>query len=102
VAAQLSVEYADRLWVLKIGYDERWSRCSPGWQLLAETMRDAFDRRLRSYEFLGSDEPWLHGWKTQSRELDTVAWLPGHCLKDLWSRRRYRRQGEDQGAVVVQ
>jgi CelD/BcsL family acetyltransferase involved in cellulose biosynthesis len=78
VAGQLSVEYADRLWVLKIGYDERWSRCSPGWQLLAETMRDAFDRKLRSYEFLGNDDPWLHGWETQSRELDTVAWYPAN------------------------
>jgi CelD/BcsL family acetyltransferase involved in cellulose biosynthesis len=76
VAAQLSVEYADRLWVLKIGYDESWSRCSPGWQLLAETMRYAFDNRLKSYEFLGSDEPWLHGWRTEPRALDTVAWYP--------------------------
>ena len=76
IAAQLSVEAAQRLWVLKIGYDESWSRCSPGWQLLAETMRYAFDHRLKSYEFLGSDEPWLHGWNTSARELDTVAWYP--------------------------
>ena len=76
VAAQLSVEVAERLWVLKIGYDESWSRCSPGWQLLAETMRYAFDNRLKSYELLGSDEPWLHGWKTEARALDAVAWYP--------------------------
>jgi len=76
VAAQLSVEVAERLWVLKIGYDESWSRCSPGWQLLAETMRYAFDNRLKSCELLGSDEPWLHGWKTEARALDTVAWYP--------------------------
>ncbi len=85
VAAQLSVEYADRLWVLKIGYDERWSRCSPGWQLLAETMRHAFGRGLRSYEFLGSDETWLSGWNAEARALSTVAYypatLPGmYCL----------------------
>jgi CelD/BcsL family acetyltransferase involved in cellulose biosynthesis len=76
VAAQISVECARRLWVLKIGYDEAWSRCSPGWQLLADTMRYAFDRKLKSYEFLGSDEPWLHGWEAEARELDTVAWYP--------------------------
>jgi CelD/BcsL family acetyltransferase involved in cellulose biosynthesis len=76
IAAQFSVEYADRLWVLKIGYDESWSRCSPGWLLIAETMRMAFEQRLRSYEFLGSDEPWLHGWRTTSREFRTVACYP--------------------------
>jgi CelD/BcsL family acetyltransferase involved in cellulose biosynthesis len=76
IAAQFSVEYADRLWVLKIGYDEAWSRCSPGWLLLAETMRAAFARRLRSYEFLGTDESWLHGWRTVSRKFRTVACYP--------------------------
>jgi CelD/BcsL family acetyltransferase involved in cellulose biosynthesis len=76
IAAQLSVEYASRLWVLKIGYDEAWSHCSPGWQLLAETLRDAFDRKLKSYEFLGTDEHWLHGWTTEERDFRTVAWYP--------------------------
>jgi len=76
VAAQLSVEYADRLWVLKIGYDEAWSRVSPGWQLMAETVRYAFERKLKSFEFLGSDEPWLHRWETEARELSTLAAYP--------------------------
>jgi len=76
IAAQFSVEYANRLWVLKIGYDEAWSHCSPGRQLLAETMHDAFDRQLRSYEFLGTDERWLHGWTTEERDFRTVAWYP--------------------------
>ena len=78
VAAQLSVVWQERLWVLKIGYDEAWSRCSPGWLLLAETLRDAFDRGLRSYEFLGSDEPWLHAWPATTREFSTLQYYsPG-------------------------
>jgi len=80
VAAQLSVEYADRLWVLKIGYDEAWSRLSPGWQLMAETVRYAFDRKLKSFEFLGSDEAWLHRWDTEDRELSTLASYPATVL----------------------
>jgi CelD/BcsL family acetyltransferase involved in cellulose biosynthesis len=80
IAAQLSVEYSDRLWVLKIGYDEAWSRCSPGWQLLAEMMRYAFERKLKSYEFLGSDEPWLHRWVTEAREFSTLACYPPTLL----------------------
>ena len=76
VAAQLSVEYMNRLWVLKIGYDEAWSRCSPGRQLLAETMHHAFDRKLKSYEFLGSEERWLDGWAAERTQLSSLACYP--------------------------
>ena len=61
-AIQVAVEYANRFWVLKIGYDERWARCSPGVLLMRETLRYAFERGLASYEFLGSDQPWIHFW----------------------------------------
>jgi len=107
-AAQLSVAHADRLWVLKIGYDEAWSRCSPGTQLLSEAMRDAFERKLKSFEFLGSDEPWLHQWKTDRRAWCTLAYypptVPGLCGLAVdtldrvrarvasWPPRRHRRQ----------
>lgn len=76
IAAQLSVERARRLWVLKIGYDETWSRCSPGMQLLAETMRYAFERQLEAYEFLGQDEHWLRGWEGRHSEFRTIACYP--------------------------
>lgn len=76
IAAQLSAVYGDRFWVFKIGYDEAWSRCSPGWQLLAETIKYAFDQRLASYEFLGSDEAWLHGWITEQRGYRAVSYYP--------------------------
>ncbi|MEP7117374.1 MAG: GNAT family N-acetyltransferase, partial [Acidobacteriota bacterium] len=76
IAAQLSVVYAERLWVLKMGYDEAFSRCSPGLLLLADTMRDAFDHQLKSYEFLGIDEPWLHRWNPEVRSFSTVACYP--------------------------
>ena len=76
IAAQISVVYADRLWVLKIGYDEAWSRCSPGWQLLAETMKYAFECKLKSYEFLGSDESWLDGWITERHGYRAIGCYP--------------------------
>lgn len=62
VATLIGLEHANRFWVLKIGYDERWSRCSPGIQLIQETIQYAFNNNMKSYEFLGSDEPWLHMW----------------------------------------
>ncbi len=62
VAAQLAVEYAERFWTFKIGYDEAFARCSPGTLLMHEAIRSAFDRRLKSFEFLGNDEPWIRIW----------------------------------------
>lgn len=73
VAMLIGVEYLNRFWVLKIGFNEKWSRCSPGIQLINETIRYAFNNNLKSYEFLGSDEPWLHMWaKTNLRQHSSI------------------------------
>ncbi len=61
-AVRIAVEYANRLWELKIGYDETWSRCSPGLLLTHKTLMYAFDQGLEAYEFLGNDQPWIHMW----------------------------------------
>jgi CelD/BcsL family acetyltransferase involved in cellulose biosynthesis len=62
VAAQIAVEYGNRFWLHKIGYDEAFARCSPGALLLGETVRYAVARGLCSYEFLGTAEPWTRTW----------------------------------------
>jgi CelD/BcsL family acetyltransferase involved in cellulose biosynthesis len=62
VAVQFAIESEDRFWLLKIGYDETFARCSPGMLLIAETVRYAAQRGLRSYEFLGSPEAWIEPW----------------------------------------
>ncbi len=61
-AVQLAVETDDRFWLLKLGYDERFARCSPGSLLLLESIRQAATRGLRSYEFLGDAESWTRPW----------------------------------------
>lgn len=62
VAFEFSVVYANRFWVLKIGFDESFAHCSPGTLLMHETIRYAFDQKLETFELLGTDEPWLHMW----------------------------------------
>src|SRR5260370_39161034 len=52
-AVQLAVESEERFWLLKVGYDEVFARCSPGVLLLRETVRYAAQHGLRSSEFLG-------------------------------------------------
>lgn len=61
-AMQVAVSSGDRFWLLKIGYDEAFARCSPGTLLMLETVRYAAVRGLQSYEFLGVDEPWARMW----------------------------------------
>lgn len=66
VAARMAVVHERRLWEIKIGYDERFARCSPGLLLTHETLRYAFEQGLEAYEFLGHDEPWEYLWADQS------------------------------------
>jgi CelD/BcsL family acetyltransferase involved in cellulose biosynthesis len=61
-AMQIAVQAYARLWILKIGYDEAWARCSPGMLLTEAALRFAFEQRLDAYEFLGFPEPWLAMW----------------------------------------
>lgn len=102
VAMQIGVQYANRFWVLKIGYDEKWGKCSPGMQLAYETMRYAFDHGLESYEWLGTDEDWLHAWPVKIRDCTSVGFYPmaaaglfglGMDLSDFVFRRLARKAG---------
>jgi CelD/BcsL family acetyltransferase involved in cellulose biosynthesis len=61
-AMQIAVESGERFWLLKIGYDEGFARCSPGLLLMLETIRYAARRGLRSYEFLGRTRSWTQVW----------------------------------------
>ncbi len=76
IAMQIGAVHADRWWVLKIGYDERWGEYSPGIQLMWDVLREAFERRLASFEMLGSAEPWLTIWTREQRAYRTLAFYP--------------------------
>lgn len=76
IATILGIEQGHRFWVLKIGYDEQWARCSPGIQLTMETIRYAFDNGLESYEFLGSEELWQAMWPRFRHSLVTLVLYP--------------------------
>jgi CelD/BcsL family acetyltransferase involved in cellulose biosynthesis len=76
IATILGIQYAQRFWVLKIGYDEGWARCSPGIQITMETIRYAFEQELEAYEFLGSEEPWQAMWPRSRHELISLALYP--------------------------
>jgi CelD/BcsL family acetyltransferase involved in cellulose biosynthesis len=95
-AVQFAVESDDRFWLLKIGYDEAFARCSPGMLLIGEAARDAAKRGLRSYEFLGTPEPWTRIWTERVRPCMSVwayplrpwglAALPSDVVRAGWQR----------------
>lgn len=71
-ATQIAVECGSGFWLLKVGYDETFARCSPGNLLMLETLRYAASRGLRTYEFLGSSEPWTDVWTNLLRPCVSV------------------------------
>ncbi|NIV15381.1 MAG: GNAT family N-acetyltransferase [Aliifodinibius sp.] len=69
IATQYAIEHSNRLWILKIGYDERWGNFSPGTLLMDRVVKYCFDQKLEACEFLGNNDDWLHDWATGVHEL---------------------------------
>lgn len=67
VAMQMAVEWADRYWLFKIGYDEAFGKCSPGTLLMLHTLGYAAQRGLRAYELLGNVESWIADFWTRDQ-----------------------------------
>jgi CelD/BcsL family acetyltransferase involved in cellulose biosynthesis len=87
IAAQLGVEFSRRYWTLKVGYDERWARCSPGLLLMHAVIRDAFARGLEAIEFLGQYEPWIGTWTHRLHPCVTARLYP-LSWRGLWGLNR--------------
>jgi len=75
-AMQIAVESGGSLWLLKIGYDNKFARCSPGNLLMRESLRYAAKRGLQSLEFLGAVEPWIRVWTDLERPCVAVRGYP--------------------------
>jgi CelD/BcsL family acetyltransferase involved in cellulose biosynthesis len=75
-AAQLAIAAYSRLWVLKIAFDERLARCSPGLILTGEAVKDAVDQGFVAYEFLGVAEAWERRWRTVVRPYSAALVYP--------------------------
>lgn len=72
IAFQFGLEQRGSYALLKPAYDESFAHYSPGQLLMAEVLRDAIDRRLTRFEFLGEDMPWKRDWHPDTVEQD---WL---------------------------
>jgi CelD/BcsL family acetyltransferase involved in cellulose biosynthesis len=76
IGMQIAVETKERLWLHKIGHDDKYSRASPGSLLMLHVAKYAAERGLRSIEFLGSAEPWTRLWTERVRECVRIRVYP--------------------------
>ncbi|SFI10275.1 GNAT family N-acetyltransferase [Planctomicrobium piriforme] len=76
VAMQIAVVQSRKFWLLKIGYDVEYGRCSPGQLLMCETIAAAARQSLDSFEFLGRSEAWIDMWTSQSRPCRSLRFYP--------------------------
>jgi CelD/BcsL family acetyltransferase involved in cellulose biosynthesis len=89
-AVRMAVERGGRLWELKVGYDERFARHSPGILLTHETLRYACQHGLAAHEFLGVAEPWHRWWPLEMRHYASARSYPLSLLggaalcEDVW------------------
>ena len=67
IAMQLVVVSNNCFWLLKIGYNAQYSKCSPGMLLMYEAMQYAKKEGLESYEFMGYAKAWTRRWTLQER-----------------------------------
>ncbi len=75
-AMQLAIEQSEGFWLLKVGYDPRFSHCSPGLLLMRDSIRYAAEAGLRTYEFLGKSEAWTKVWTSTEHVCVSVRVYP--------------------------
>ncbi|RIK79631.1 MAG: hypothetical protein DCC68_12895 [Planctomycetota bacterium] len=75
-AMHVAMVHGGGFWLLKIGYDESFARCSPGMLLIRESIAYAAEQGLRTYEFLGKSEAWIEMWSRDIRPCTAVRVYP--------------------------
>jgi len=68
IAFDFSLIHNNKRFILKPGYLQEYRTCSPGQQLTAMTIRDAFARGMTEIDFLGAAEAWKLSWTSQRRK----------------------------------
>ena len=67
IAFHYSVRSANKLYLLKPGYDPRYARYSPSNLLCYHVLQDGFRHGLVEYDFLGASDPWKLDWTKETR-----------------------------------
>ncbi len=72
IAFDYILEYGKRDYLLKTGYDPEFFPYSPGQLLKRETVKAAFDKGMKEYDFLGETMNWKQDWTPRTRPYVSV------------------------------
>ena len=79
VAAMLiGVVQGGKFWVLKVGYDPKYNKASPGILLMIEAIKYSVAHGLTSFELMGSVEAWTQVWTKHERSSVTLRVYPAN------------------------
>jgi CelD/BcsL family acetyltransferase involved in cellulose biosynthesis len=91
-AFDFAVEEGDRHSLLKTGYDAAFRADAPGVLLRASMIEQAFEHRLRRYDFLGKDDPWKREWtSTVENQVRLQSFGRSPAGMADWAAQRYLR-----------
>jgi len=68
IAGNLAVRCGRKLFILKLGYDEEFSKCSPGTLLFEQVVKYAIESDNISQIDLITDPPWAKNWQTRKMD----------------------------------
>jgi CelD/BcsL family acetyltransferase involved in cellulose biosynthesis len=66
IAFAYCLEYEERMYLLKPGFDPEYAAYSPGNLLCYYALQDVYSSGLVAYEFLGDDDHWKRQWAHQT------------------------------------
>ncbi len=72
IASQFCVKDDDTLYVLKLAYDEEWSRVAPGNMLLERVIEKGIRDKDFQYLNLVGDPPWFKDWRPESQDVYNI------------------------------
>ncbi len=90
IAVALCLEYGNRMYSLKTGYNPRYASYSPGQLLFELAIRDAFDRGLDAFDLLGARDAWKLHWTQHSVRHYRVIVFPKTVVGRLAHAARFR------------
>ncbi len=62
LAGLLNFRYGDTVYVYNSGYDPEYSRWSPGWVLISDSIQDAIEKGMARYDFMNGDESYKYAF----------------------------------------
>lgn len=67
IAFHYGLSSLGKYYLLKPGYSEQLSECSPGQLLVHQVLRDCITRGIKEFDFLGPDMTWKQDWTDKKR-----------------------------------